>query len=34
VEEVKKKMGQDIGLPKLPKWAIAWIEADELHPKI
>jgi hypothetical protein len=32
-DEVKRKMGQDLGLPELPDWAKAWIDADELHPK-
>jgi acyl-CoA thioesterase FadM len=33
VEEVKKRMEQDIQIPPLPGWAKAWIEADEIHPK-
>lgn len=33
VEEVMKRMDQDIQIPLLPDWAKAWIEADEIHPK-
>ena len=33
VEEVKKRMDQDLHIPTLPAWAKAWIEADEIHPK-
>jgi acyl-CoA thioesterase FadM len=33
VEEVKKRMDQDLHIPILPAWAKAWIEADEIHPK-
>lgn len=33
VEEVRKRMGQNIHMPTLPDWAKSWIEADEIHPK-
>lgn len=33
VDEVKQRMGHDIGIPPLPNWAKAWIAADEQHPK-
>lgn len=33
VDEIMKRMDQNLHIPPLPEWAKAWVYADEIHPK-